>query len=1258
MNKPTLLDEDGPLAKPPTQHSAAGHTAAFSWDSGELESRRRRPPGWLETGSTLLSGRFVVGSRLGSGGMGTAYRALDTQVGADVALKILHLRGAAGILHLKREFRSLANLAHPNLIDLYELYCDESSEALPVWFFTMRLVAGEDFRSAIRGGAAPGADAGCDFEKLRRLLPQLVSGVSALHTAGKLHRDLKPSNVLVDAGGKVVILDLGLARDLGSEESSDDDEAGTPPYMAPELYLGTSKPSRETDWYSVGVMLFEAMTGRLPNWAMPQRASSLTPNIPPDLDELCATLLASEPSARPVDTAIAAQLGSSLEPPVLDVQRSFVGRSAELSRLEELFRSLAPGAPVITEIQGASGIGKTALAHHFAALAEHHAGALVLKSRCYEREMVPFKAVDAIIDELSEELGRASEPGPGRLPEDAGCALRVFPVLGRVRAFAIADAPPPGLDAHKIRERGFAALVREIEWLAGSRPLLLLIDDVQWGDADSAHFLAVLLTLATSLRLMLVLTHRPRTDAGSFLQQALDERLSAADVAVRREFFELPVMSLDETRCLADSMLGPADRAVSDRLLQESGGLPLFVCELASRSARGTNDGTAPSITSVLEERIQRLQPRARALLEVLAVASRPLERRLALEAAQVPLEDSATVHALNVGRLATTNVGPSGARLEPYHDRIREGILERLPKERLAALHGELADTLERNGETEPEWLLVHYLGAGRRELAERSAREAAARADRGLAFDRAAALYRQVLELAPEATDRWELAEKMGIALANAGRSGLAAEAFDQAIQWHTAVRAAVPATLLRLRNRAAEHYLQSARADQGIAVIKSLLKEQGFEYPSSNLRASLTVLANRLRFIARGFEFRRSAASNAALDASLESLWIASKSLVFVNPVAAPLFSGMLALKAFDHGHARYFACALSLVASQDAMMEVDYLYRRADRLSEVAQRIAKESGSPYELGYYHLARASIDWFHGRFGEAADNSDAAFQLFSSIGWSASYEIGVAHLWGLHSLAMIGDLRRLALRANQVRREALERGDIFCERSAVLGQCGLSRLASDEPELLLERAHAVMQQALPQFAVHNYHFLITRAQASFYLGQAQRAWQYVVDAWPGVASAFFDKIACVRDELLQLRAHAAIAAAETLTRRDTLPGPHGKPLNRAGLLKLASRDADTIAGHRLPQCVPFAALIRAALARVTGDRATARQELTRAATGFDAAKMAHYREVSRYCRDRLERSDPDAAAPPAWFAEQGVVRPQRFVKALAPAL
>jgi len=195
---------------------------------------------------------------------------------------------AGAIVRLKREFRSLANLVHPNLVALDRLRSVEGR-----WFFTMELVDGRHFDDYVRGGptpraegrsspstnsmarigatAEPGAepdslDSPQQLERLRASLAQLTRGLTALHQAGKLHRDIKPLNVLVTEAGRVVLVDFGLVIDLDSEARDRPDKrqvAGTIAYMSPEQCEGRPLTAA-SDWYSVGVMLFETLTGRRP----------------------------------------------------------------------------------------------------------------------------------------------------------------------------------------------------------------------------------------------------------------------------------------------------------------------------------------------------------------------------------------------------------------------------------------------------------------------------------------------------------------------------------------------------------------------------------------------------------------------------------------------------------------------------------------------------------------------------------------------------------------------------------------------------------------------------------------------------------------------------------------------------------------------------------------------------------------------------------------------------------------------------------
>src|SRR5690242_15740613 len=185
---------------------------------------------------TLLAQRFELRGTLGAGGAGVVYRAFDQQLGREVALKLLRQASGRDLFRFKREFRALADIAHPNLVALHELHATGGE-----WFFTMELVEGVSFIDWVRPGAAvgpsrPRADiaAGCLVEgRLRAALIQLADALMALHQAGKLHRDLKPSNVLVTEGGRVALLDFGLVASV-AEDNPERLAVGTPVYMSPE----------------------------------------------------------------------------------------------------------------------------------------------------------------------------------------------------------------------------------------------------------------------------------------------------------------------------------------------------------------------------------------------------------------------------------------------------------------------------------------------------------------------------------------------------------------------------------------------------------------------------------------------------------------------------------------------------------------------------------------------------------------------------------------------------------------------------------------------------------------------------------------------------------------------------------------------------------------------------------------------------------------------------------------------------------------
>jgi serine/threonine protein kinase len=303
------------------------------------------------------AGRFEVRGTLGAGGAGVVYRAFDRQLQREVALKLLRSASGRDLYRFKREFRALADIVHPNLVALHELHASGGD-----WYFTMELVEGVSFIDWVRPprttsgpqrtrqdiAASPYNEA-----RLRGALVQLIDALVALHRAGKLHRDLKPSNVLVTAQGRVALLDFGLVAGTG-EGDPEKLAVGTPVYMSPEQ--AAAQPLDEaSDWYAVGCMLYEALTGKRPfegeaeavmtrkQTDVPVPPRQVIAGVPVDLDRLCMMLLQPAAAARPNGMSILNHLGAGPSPTTRRISRSapaanFVGRGAET---EELRRALA-----------------------------------------------------------------------------------------------------------------------------------------------------------------------------------------------------------------------------------------------------------------------------------------------------------------------------------------------------------------------------------------------------------------------------------------------------------------------------------------------------------------------------------------------------------------------------------------------------------------------------------------------------------------------------------------------------------------------------------------------------------------------------------------------------------------------------------------------------------------------------------------------------------------------------------------------------
>lgn len=283
----------------------------------------------------LIANRYQVISLVASGGMASVYLANDQVLERKVALKVIHphlAQDKSFVAKFQREAKMAAQLSHPNLVNVFDQGADGN-----VIFLVMEYVPGITLRDAMNDFGA------LDANKALEIIEPLTEGLAAAHSAGILHRDLKPENVFLSDGGKVKLGDFGLAREI-SEHTQTGSVVGTVAYLSPELVLRGQADAR-SDVYSLGVMIFEMLTGRQPyqgeqavqvayqhaNENIPA-PSSLKKDIPELLDEIVLWATARNPSDRP---ASAVALLPVIARARLDLSR---GLTTKLSQIDKTAR--------------------------------------------------------------------------------------------------------------------------------------------------------------------------------------------------------------------------------------------------------------------------------------------------------------------------------------------------------------------------------------------------------------------------------------------------------------------------------------------------------------------------------------------------------------------------------------------------------------------------------------------------------------------------------------------------------------------------------------------------------------------------------------------------------------------------------------------------------------------------------------------------------------------------------------------------------
>jgi predicted ATPase len=675
--------------------------------------------------SDLVDSRYRLLSRIGSGGMGTIYRARDLLTGQDVALKRVTVPGERISMSTKppsndfrlalaQEFRFLATLRHPHIISVLDYGFDHEKRP----YYTMDLL--EEPQTVVDYAQT------LDMQDRVLLLIQIAQALAYLHRRTIIHRDLKPENVLVSADGTVKVVDFGLAIRAGRDHKTGELLAGTLGYMAPEILMD-EPPTQRSDLFAFGIICYEVLTGDHPfDIANP---SQLTMDIlyeEPSFEDVVIDdrfaqviegLMEKFPEHRYSDATVVinALASASGLTDVVETElirdsyiqaASFVGREREVARLTEALNdALSPDEPKGSAwlIGGESGVGKSRLVEELRALALIQ-GTLVLVGQSLDAGL-PFQMWRNIVRRLvlSTDLTDL----------ELGVLKDVLPNLEELLDREVPDAPSlSGRESLRRLGLTIADVFRK-----QNRPILLLLEDLHWAD-ESLNVLEHVLAQVQELPLLVIGTYRN------------EEMPTLPEAMPDFQLIELERLTDREIRDLSVSILGERvgnQRNVLSLLKRETEGNVFFLVEvvrvLAEEAGKLSDIGakTLPeavfsgSMRTVIERRLNWLQIDAHPMLRLAAVFGRELDLNILRHIDPIMNYENWLVTCANAAILEAV-----GETWRFTHDRMRDGILDMLAPVEVPKLNEMVAEAIETvypGDESYAARLMQHWSYAGNTE-------------------------------------------------------------------------------------------------------------------------------------------------------------------------------------------------------------------------------------------------------------------------------------------------------------------------------------------------------------------------------------------------------------------------------------------------------------------------------------------------------------------------------------------------------------
>lgn len=1256
--------------------------APMNSDAMTLPRERTYHRARMPQAGEVIAQRYTLEDTLGMGTYGQVFSAWDAVRSHRVALKILRDISPAALLRFKHEFRALNDLRHPNLVRIFKLGRDGH-----IWFIAMELVRGVPFTQqnsderartqhplhsekttglALRDNAQTPLSTDhvltlddpivprFDLYTLRDRLLQLCQGILALHAINIVHCDLKPSNILVTPQGRVIILDFGVSQNvspLGAHQHDDGTYAGTRAYMAPEV-RHSKKTTAAFDWYSVGIMLAELLTGYHASilsgtpsaqlFAFLERGKEQCPTYQ-NLFTLCISLLHPEPAQRADHRAILAACDAqSIKNTTFQAHSAFVGRHEELAQLHQIYRNFLQGNADTILLEGEHGSGKSALCRQFLQdVTLSKSPAYILLARCKSDELIGYRAFDEVVDGLAAVLRAIPKHERQSLLEFCTPALyALFPALRSI-APAQADTQDTLLESHS-PEDALYALHELLGHVARKRRIIIWVDDIHNADRDSLRWIARIFGPGVRPHLLLLLTQSPR------------DRLSDEPVDIHTLGYAVPRITLqpfdEETaRVAVHQWLSPsmiANHALVDEIIALGHGRPdalRSLCRYADHMQRLPRNAT---LTQLIESRIQLLSQLEYQLLCIVALAMGPIDIRMIMQLCDAqPLDIDQALYWLGRKMLLRTATTMEDEQYEIWDQSVEHAIRTLMPADAQRALHKRFAHIGERLGNMPPATLIGHLMRAQQTQRAESYAQQHAAASEQAGAWESAAQLYTLLLRI----HQRQKKIPPPALLLRAINCQLRTGRLADAAHLMADLAERLPREEACALHLRAAETFTLCGMIDEGNAHAARARKLTGKTYlfkPMGPQMLRVAALRTKLELRLRTLDLSK--LTNAPLEPTHEALLgtyrVSGIEVSLTDALRAFEFSMRELDLALDLNRKLPIARALASFCSLSAGGGLAQ-QQRAYQWLELAQILAQSDDDRVTQEWINICRCTVDYQMGHYRAMWERLEQSHQWLTKHASHQSFIVSYLDVYRLLIATLRGEIPRLRNVYYGQIADARIRNNQNAETSITLTGF-LTWFIDDAPSAaqnVLERLEHAKPAAADNYQL--YHFFYARSRIDICLYE-QRTYEYATQL--RAFRRFENTLLCrsveaIRDETRFTLGRLTLAQAKHRQRIGNQP--------KRDLLRWGTQ----LSTSHVPLAQGWGNHLLAGLAYLQGNPTRASSLLRRAIDAHQQHELHFFEELSRAAGQHANLL-PCSGDPYHTLRTMGVARPERLVQSYHP--